>query len=75
MTTSPLPTFGNGHCELIRMTNLIPIRMANLKSLEWPFRADRNDHSEGIRMTILTTTRFFKEEKPLRMPNVPIALK
>ncbi len=39
--------------------------MANLKSLEWPFRADGNDHSKKTRMTILTTTRFFKEEKPL----------
>ena len=39
--------------------------MANLKSLEWPFRADGNGHSKKTRMTILTTTRFFKEEKPL----------
>ena len=39
--------------------------MANLKSLEWPFQADGNDHSKKARMTILTTTRFFKEEKAL----------
>ena len=47
--------------------------MANLKSLDWPFQADGNDHSKKTRMTILTNTRFFKEGNRYRRCRIPAA--
>ncbi len=53
-----MPIVQNGQSNLLRMTNLNPVRMVIPSSLEWSFPVVWNGHFDRLRMAILKPTPF-----------------